>query len=224
MQACAIDTSSHVVSAQPNRTTLGAWVKAICRAMDAAGCDSRAELAVAGLRLESLNGPHVRCPAELSIRLWKRAMEVTRDPAFGVKAASYIKNTSFQALSYGVASSSTLKEAFERSMRYSRWVSDFVTYQLVRRGPEYHFVMEPTIEVPDISVDCLAGLYLRMCRSLIWTRILAVTHRAAATRPGRARGLQCTPSNRRYSSTRQRTAWFSLRRAWSVGSMRAIRN
>lgn len=166
MQAGAVDTSSHVVSAQPDGTTLGAWVKAICRAMEAAGCDSRSELAEASLELETLDGPDVRCPAELSIRLWKRATEVTRDPAFGVKAASYIKNTSFHALSYGVSSSSTLKEAFERAMRYSRWVSDFVTYQFTPRGPEYHFVMEPMIEVPDISVDCLVALYLRTCRSL----------------------------------------------------------
>ena len=135
--------------------------------MDAAGCDSRAALAEVGLELEALDGPEVRVPVEFSIRLWDLAVEVTQDPAFGVKAASYLKNTSFHALSYGVSSSSTLKEAFERSVRYSRWVTDAVTYQFVRRGREYYFVIEPVMEIPDVSVDCVVGVFLRMCRSLI---------------------------------------------------------
>jgi len=167
MHACAMDDSSDAFSAQSNRTTLGAWVKAICRAMDAAGCDSRDELAEAGFEIEALDGPDVRCPLELSIRLWKRALEVTGDPAFGLKAAGYITNNSFHALSYGISSSSTLKEAFERSIRYSLWVSDVITYQVFRRSREYHFVMESAVQVPDVSIDCLVGAYLRMCRSLI---------------------------------------------------------
>jgi AraC-like DNA-binding protein len=167
MQACAKEASSNFGSAQSGRTTLGAWVKAICRAMAAAGCDSSGELADAGYELEGLDGPDVRCPLELSIRLWNRAVEVTQDHAFGLKAAGYIMNNSYHALSYGILSSSTLKEAFERSMRYSRWVSDVVTYQFVHRGGEYHFVMETAVEVPDVSVDCLIGAILRMCRALI---------------------------------------------------------
>jgi len=163
-QRRALELSSEF---QPSKTTLGAWVKTICRAMDAAGCDSKAVLAQSGLELRALDGPDVRCPIELSIRLWKLAAKVTQDPAFGVKAASHIKNTSFHALSYGISSSSTLKDAFERALRYSRWVSDVVNYRFVRRGREYHFVMEPTTEVPDESVDCLVAAYLRMCRSLI---------------------------------------------------------
>jgi AraC-like DNA-binding protein len=135
--------------------------------MAAAGCDSSGELADAGYALEGLDGPDVRCPLELSIRLWQRAVEVTHDPAFGLKAAGYIMNNSYYALSYGILSSSTLKEAFERSMRYSRWVSDVVAYQFVRRDREYHFVLEIAVEVPDVSVDCLVGAYVRMCRALI---------------------------------------------------------
>ena len=34
------------------RTTLGTWVKAICRALDAAGCDSAALLAEAGFDIK----------------------------------------------------------------------------------------------------------------------------------------------------------------------------
>ena len=150
-----------------DRTTLGTWVTAIGRALDAAGCDSAALLAEAGIDLRSLDSPTVRCPLTVSVRLWKIALEATGDPAFGIKAASHIKNTSFHALSYGIAASSTLKEAFERAQFYSRLVSDVVDYEFSRRGAEYYFIMEPTADVPDESVDCLVAAYLRMCRSLI---------------------------------------------------------
>jgi AraC-like DNA-binding protein len=150
-----------------DKTTLGTWVTAICRALDAAGWDSAALLAEAGVDIRALDSPTVRCPLTVSVQVWKIALEATGDPAFGIKAASYIKNTSFHALSYGISASSTLKEAFERAQRYSHLVSNVVEYDFSRRGAEYHFIMEITADVPDESVDCLVAAYLRMCRSLI---------------------------------------------------------
>ena len=56
------------------KTTLCSWVKAICRALDAAGCDSAVLLAEAGLDAKSLDGPTARCPVTYSLRLWKIAL------------------------------------------------------------------------------------------------------------------------------------------------------
>ena len=149
------------------RTTLGSWVKAIGRALEAAGCDSAALLAEAGFDLKSLEGPTVRCPLTQTERLWKLAVAATDDPAFGIKVASHIKQTTFHALSYGLSASSTLKEAFERAQRYCHVASDAIEYNFFRRGEEYHFVIEPTANVADESVDALVAAYLRMCRSLL---------------------------------------------------------
>ena len=90
------------------KTTLCSWVKAICRALDAAGCDSAALLAEAGLDVKSLDCPTARCPVTYSLRLWKIALAATGDPGFGLKVASYIRPTSFHAMSYGMSASSTL--------------------------------------------------------------------------------------------------------------------
>jgi AraC-like DNA-binding protein len=149
------------------RTTLGSWVKAIGRALDAAGCDSAALLAEAGFDLKSLDGPTVRCPLTHTERLWKLAVAATGDPAFGIKVASHIKQTTFHALSYGLSASSTLKEAFERAQRYCHVASDAIEYEFFRSGAEYHFVIEPAPNVADESVDALVAAYLRMCRSLL---------------------------------------------------------
>jgi AraC-like DNA-binding protein len=149
------------------RTTLGTWVKAICRALEAAGCDSAALLGEAGFDLKSLDDPNTRCPLTHTARLWRVAVAATDDPAFGIKVASHIKQTTFHALSYGLSASSTLKEAFERVQRYCHVASDAVEYEFSRSGQEYHFVIEPAAGVADESVDALVAAYLRMCRSLM---------------------------------------------------------
>lgn len=148
------------------RTILVTWVRAICRALDAAGCDSAALLAEAGLDLTSLDGPTARCPITPVSRLWRAAVDATGDPAFGLKVASHIKQTTFHALSFGLSASSTLKEAFERVQRLCHVASDAIEYEFSRRGSEYHFVIEPADDVPFESVDAVVAAYLRMCRSL----------------------------------------------------------
>jgi AraC-like DNA-binding protein len=149
------------------RTTLGTWVKAICRGLEAAGCDSAAALNEAGFDLKSLDGPTARCPLTHTERLWRIAVTATGDPAFGIKVASHIKQTTFHALGYGLSASSTLKEAFERVQRYCHVASDAIEYEFWRKGSEYHFIIEPADKVADESVDALVAAYLRMCRSLM---------------------------------------------------------
>src|SRR3984957_1267857 len=148
-------------------TILVTWVRAICRALDAAGCDSATLHAEAGHDLKSLDGPTARCPIAPVSRLWRAAVDATGDPAFGLKVASHIKQTTFHALSFGLSASSTLKEAFERVQRLCHVASDAIEYEFSRHGSEYHFVIEPAVDVPCESVDAVVAAYLRMCRS--WT-------------------------------------------------------
>jgi AraC-like DNA-binding protein len=148
-------------------TTLGTWVKSICRAFEAAGGDSAALLAEAGFEPKTLDTPTTRYPLTQTARLWRIAVAATGDPAFGIKVASHIKPTTFHALSFALSASSTLKEAFERAQRYCHVGSDAIEYEFARRGAEYHFVIEPALDVADEAVDALVAAYVRMCRSMI---------------------------------------------------------
>jgi AraC-like DNA-binding protein len=145
---------------------LATWIKAIGRALDAAGCDGAAILAQAGFDPHELEGPTARCPLINNGRLWQLALEATGDPAFGLKVASHIKHTTFHALSYALAASSTLKEAFERVQRFGQVGSDAVAYSFNKIGSEYHFVIELVAPLPWESIDALVAAHLRMCRSL----------------------------------------------------------
>jgi len=145
---------------------LAAWIKAIGRALDAAGCNGTALLAEAGFDRESLEGPTLLCPLVNTTRLWQIAVAATGDPAFGVKVASHIRHTTFHVLSYGLCASSSLKDAFERLQRYCHIASDAVDYEFWKSGDEYHFLIEPATDIPFESIDALVGAQLRMCRSL----------------------------------------------------------
>src|SRR3974377_1215927 len=79
------------------RTTLATWPKAICRALEAAGCDVPSLLKQAGFDPGILNEPTGRCPCEQGVALWRCAFAATGDPAFARKAPSHIKQTSFHA-------------------------------------------------------------------------------------------------------------------------------
>jgi AraC-like DNA-binding protein len=145
---------------------LATWIKAIGRALDAAGCNGAAILAEAGFDPGDLEGPTARCPLVNNGRLWQLAVAATGDPAFGLKVASHIKHTTFHALSYALSASSTLKEAFERVRRLGQVGSDAVIYDLVKCGSEYRFVITAIAALPHESMDALVSAHLRMCRSL----------------------------------------------------------
>jgi AraC-like DNA-binding protein len=189
-QATTASGSVPVTDGQIVRTTLATWVKAICRALEAAGCDSAALLAEAGFDLKSLDGPNVRCPLTQTERLWRIAVAATHDPAFGIKVASHIKQTTFHALGYGLSASSTLKEAFERAQRYCHVASDAIEYEFWQSGAEYHFVIEPAAGVADESVDALVAAYLRMCRSLIGHDYSPLRIEFRRARPARVEDFQ----------------------------------
>ena len=171
------------------KTTICTWVKAVCRALDAAGCDSTALLAQAGLEQKSLEGPTARCELVYSLKLWKVAMQATQDPAFGLKVASQIKPTSFHALSYGISASSTLKEAFERAQRYCHLGTDAVDYELTKVGADYHWVIAPAVDLGAEPIDALVGAHVRMCRSLIGRDYSPLRIEFQRSRPAKIEGF-----------------------------------
>ena len=162
---------------------LGSYVKAVGRALDAAGCDGAALLAEAGFDPKDLDGPDTRCPLVNTGHLWRIAVAATGDPAFGIKVANHYKHTTFHALGYGTSASSTLKEAFERVQRYCHVVSDAVDYQFFRRGSEYHFIIEPALEISVEAIDALVSTYLRMCRSMIGSHYSPLSIELRRARP-----------------------------------------
>lgn len=151
---------------KPN-TVLSSWGRAIRRALDAAGIDSARLFAEAGLDIGALANPDARYPLSKTTRLWALAVRETGDPAFGLSVATQVTQTTFHALGYALIASGTLREAFERMVRYFRLVTDAADLKLVREPQAYRFEVDyaPGAEPAQESVDAFISLALRFCRS-----------------------------------------------------------
>jgi AraC-like DNA-binding protein len=149
-------------------SALGSWGLVIARALRTRGCDPVALFARAGLDLAALDDPEARIPVLATSRLWRLAVDATRDPCFGLEAARHISPTTFQALGFAVLSSRTLREVFERNVRYFRFVSDAATMRLDDGGSVYRFSVQITAAPPpaDESIDAFFAIAVRLCRIL----------------------------------------------------------
>lgn len=178
-------------------TVLSSWGRAIRRALDRAGVDSAALFAEAGLDAASLDDPNARYPLEQTTRLWGLSVQATGDAAFGLSVASQVNATTFHALGYALQASSTLREAFERMVRYFRLVTDAADLQFFVDGEHYCFRIRPAGAVTPApeSIDAFISVFLRFCRSHLGREFspLRVTLRrpAPASLAGYERVLRC---------------------------------
>lgn len=149
-------------------STIGSWCAAIVRALDAQGVDGRRLAAAAGIDPASLQEPDARVPRAALTRLWQLAVEATGDPCFGLTAARHVTQTTFHALGYAVLASTTLREAFERIVRYRRLIGEVVQLALVEAGDRYRFVIDVSAPpgAPYEAVDAIAAGSLQQARLL----------------------------------------------------------
>lgn len=164
---------------------LGSWLRAILRALDARGVDGRALAARSGLDLQAIVTPEGRYPVAAGTRLWRLAVETTGDPCLGLFVSRFVGYTTFHALGAAMLASTTLSEAFERLVRYSRLVSDAATFRLDERQDGYRLVLEVPIgqaRPADEAIDAFLALQLRTARALQENRSLRPIH-VALERP-----------------------------------------
>jgi AraC-like DNA-binding protein len=148
-------------------TTLATWPATILRALEARGLDVGPIAAAAGIDPTAL-GPDDRVSRDALNRLWALAVEATDDPAFGLQVARFTAQTTFHALGYAVLASSTLREAFERIIRYRRLIGDVLELRLSQAGDRYRFEIDVSSEptVPFQAIDAVAAVSVRQTRML----------------------------------------------------------
>ena len=157
---------AHLLRSPPS--TIGSWCAVIVRALAAQGVDGERLAREAGIDPAALQEPDTRVPRAALTRLWQLAVEATGDPCFGLTAARHVTQTTFHALGYAVLASTTLREAFERMVRYRRLIGDVVQLDLVEAGDRYRFVIDVSAPpgAPYEAVDAIAAVSLRQARLL----------------------------------------------------------
>lgn len=149
-------------------TSLSSWGQAIASTLELRGVDSRALFQRAGLDVEALRDPDARYPLEATTRLWRLAVEATDDAALGLEVARHTHPTTFHALGFSLAASGTLREAFERTARFFRLVTDAAQLAVSSTERELRldvFIEQGAAPAPE-AVDAFMAVCVRMCRAL----------------------------------------------------------
>src|SRR5471030_1966538 len=152
----------------PEATSLSSWTRALRKQLDALGLDSAALCHEAGLDPQLMDDPNARYPLSATTRLWELAVASSGDPAIGLRVSRFVSPTTFHALGYALVASGSLREVFERIVRYHQVVSDALELELTRGEDRYRFRLKvplgslaPAFE----AIDAFAATYVRTCRN-----------------------------------------------------------
>ena len=150
-------------------TTISSWALLIWKAVESYGRDPRSLFEQAGLDPDKLRDANGRYPISALTRLWRLAARATGDEHLGLTAARFLHPTTLHALGYSWLASDTLKEAFERVVRYHRIVSDGFEAQLHTSADGYRFVMRrsDSVVAADEALDAAVERLLCLSRQLL---------------------------------------------------------
>jgi AraC-like DNA-binding protein len=106
----------------------------LVRAVERSGVARTEFLRAAGIEPEWLHSDDFRMRREDVFRLCQVALEVTRDPAFGLHWGEWITTSSFNLVSHLLAHASNLRSALDTLHRFGGLVTDEVRIELVEKG------------------------------------------------------------------------------------------
>ena len=149
-------------------TTISSWAILIAKALKDYGVDPHPVFIEYGLDPENMRDINARYPYSKLTDLWNDAVHLTNDPCFGLSAAKYWHPTTFHALGFSWMASSTLKEAFERLVRYFRIISTAACVEFAETKEGYQLrgnfpfgLSEPS----PVAIDATLAVIVGMCRT-----------------------------------------------------------
>lgn len=166
-------------------SVLASWTRTILDTLGSRDLNVNGLLQSVGLSRALLGEPGARIPARAMARLWQQAVQLAGDPALGLSVSKFVQPTTFHALGYSVLASSSLRDALERSARYTQVVSDAARLRLERGPPgKTRLLLElpkGPEQAPVEAADAALSLLVRTCRWLAGDRFLLV--QAELSRP-----------------------------------------
>jgi len=138
----------------------------IWKLIEANGHSPEALFRDAGIAPDLLNKPGARVTSASVNQIWAKATEIIDDPCFGLKAFKYWHPSYYHALGYAWLASHTLREAFNRFIRYLRVLSEKVFLALEEDSGGFTIVMDFELLGMRIAaqVDLGMALILHSCR------------------------------------------------------------
>jgi AraC-like DNA-binding protein len=106
------------------RTTSSSWALSIVLALELDGLVCQDLFVILGLDYSAVNDPDAGFAQDGMTRLWQRAVEITGNPAIGLNLAKVMRPGAMHVVGYALMSSSTLRDSFQRLVRYQRIIAE----------------------------------------------------------------------------------------------------
>jgi len=150
-------------------TSLTSTVLLMWQTLEARGLDADGMFHMAGLDPQLLHDPNARYPDRAVNRLWELVTATLDDPCIGLAVARHYHPTTLHALGFAWMASATLQEAFERLIRYARFITDRKEYRFEESEEDFRFEMLPALSHdidPVEDDDASFAVLVTMCRSI----------------------------------------------------------
>ena len=124
-------------------------------------------LEASGINPASVTDPNKRIPDDRVQAFYDRIAELIPDPNFGLKCEQLWHPTQMGALGYAWMTSSTLRSAFQRLVRFFTIISDLLTVELKETSKSLSLIINiPNLEaVPAFRIDAVMAMLLAMVQS-----------------------------------------------------------
>lgn len=125
------------------QTVSSLWIHALLLGADHQGVDRTVLLERAGIEASLLDQPYARISLEQTMEIWRAMESLSPNTDFGLLMGEQVKPSHFQLFAVSLMHSETLEAAFEKSIRYTRVVSDGGEYCLIKDDKEAGLVYLP---------------------------------------------------------------------------------
>lgn len=122
-------------------TSLASAARPFWRLLEHCRIDAQFVFREAGLDPALMEQPRERYPIERRTAAWRKAVELTDDPCFGLKMAEVVLPTDLHALGYAVLASSTLRTALGRLSRFVTVINDGIAFRMEEEGARLVFAL-----------------------------------------------------------------------------------
>jgi AraC-like DNA-binding protein len=186
------------MSGRPSQpgTVSATALPALIRALNDLGYAGERVLELAHLDNVLLTDPQARIPSDAKFAIWDAAVEISNDPAIGLRVAERIAVGAIGAYEYLLRNSANVRAVLERADRFIRVVDDLMRISVFEDGDEARIRMwvEGGYRIPSQEVECVFYVIVRIAREQVpRTALHAVTfsHKAPGDPALYARCFDC---------------------------------
>lgn len=155
-------------------TVLSSLAVIVADTLDKYGLDGPALINSVGIDYQEACDPDTRIPYDQAHKMWEMAAEKSGDPCFGIEVAKHFNPALLHGLGFSWMASSSLKDAFNRVIRFQKLINTGSNFQARVAGDQLMVTVELAIPgyqyPPACALSLLAGI-VRLCRMTVGGKV-----------------------------------------------------